>query len=336
MSGFWGKATKFLKHSVTENLSLKLVAALVAILLVAFVRLQEKVERWVDVEVNVKRPDAVTGVVLTTEPPDTVRVTLRGRESAIEAIRKNPITPVEMDLSGRTELGSFTHYFEPEDFNFKSGIEVVGVNPDSVLMTVERLVTRRMPIRVKTSGQLGSGTELEGGPTVDPSEVLVSGPASVVRNLISVETNLVDIETLKVGEHEFQVPLQRIDGISLARDNVSVDVRVKWTMGQRMLSGLLVKGNGENHAHADIRPPEIAVSLTGPQVDLNKLDPALVTATVDLDAGEPDKDGVLRAKVRVNGLPESIRVKSIVPETVLVKVLEDEVEKPRKASSARN
>lgn len=336
MSPILGKITRFLRRSVTENLGLKLIAALVAILLVAFVRLQAKVERWVDVEVNVRRPAPITGVVLTTEPPDTVRVTLRGRESVIESVKKNPIPPVEMDVSTRTELGSFTHYFEPEDFNFKSGVDVVGINPDSVLMTVERLVTRRVPIRVKTSGRLDAGRILDGGPVADPGEIMVSGPSSVVRNLLSLDTNLVDIEGLDVGEHDFQVPLQRIDGLTVSRDQIDVKVIVKWSMGQRMLSGLLVQQDGQDRVGVEIRPAEVAVSLVGPQVALDKLDPSLVGAIVDMADDEPDKDGVLRLKVRVTGLPPDVKVKSIVPEIVLVKILLDEGARPRKAPASRD
>ena len=118
----------FARRSVTENLGLKLVAILITLGLVTIVRFQEKVERWVDVEVNVARPSETSELLLTSEPPDTVRVSLRGRPSIIESIKNGPMKQVVMNLGKRAKPGSFTFYFEPEMFDFPSGVEVVGIN----------------------------------------------------------------------------------------------------------------------------------------------------------------------------------------------------------------
>ncbi len=310
----------FARRSVTENLGLKLVAILITLGLVTIVRFQEKVERWVDVEVNVARPSETSELLLTSEPPDTVRVSLRGRPSIIESIKNGPMKQVVMNLGKRAKPGSFTFYFEPEMFDFPSGVEVVGINPDVVLMRVERVVTRRLPVRVKTHGRLKSGAQLEEEPSAEPSEVTVAGPASLVRSLINLETEAVDIEGLGVGEHHAKIPIRRTEGLSFKySDDLEITLKVKWTPGQRMLAGLLVRTKGDSVSTVDIRPTEVAVSLVGAKVALDRLDPGLLVVQVDLDKGEPRKGGVFRAKVEVSGLPKDVKVGSIVPETVLVK-----------------
>ncbi|MBW2278672.1 MAG: hypothetical protein JRF63_14365, partial [Deltaproteobacteria bacterium] len=60
---------RFFKRAVTENLGLKLIALLITLGLFFGVRLQEKVESWVDVEVIVRAPPAA-GLVLSSELPD--------------------------------------------------------------------------------------------------------------------------------------------------------------------------------------------------------------------------------------------------------------------------
>ncbi len=310
----------FARRSMTENLGLKFVALLITLGLVTIVRFQEKVERWVDVEVNVTRPSEISGLLLTSEPPDTVRVSLRGRPSIIESIKNGPMKLVVMDMSNREKPGSFTFYFEPEMFDFPSGVEVVGINPDVVLMRIERVVTRRLPVRVKTHGRLKSGAQLDEEPVVEPSEVTVAGPASLVRSLIHLETEAVDIEGLGVGEHHVDIPIRRTEGLSFKySDDLEITLKVKWTPGQRMLAGLLVRTMGDPEAVVEIRPTEVAVSLVGAKVALDRLDPGALVVQIDLDKAEPRKGGVLRAKVEVSGLPSDVKVGSIVPETVLVK-----------------
>ena len=310
----------FARRSVTDNLGLKLVALIITLGLVTIVRFQEKVERWVDVEVNVVRPSETSGLLLTSEPPDTVRVSLRGRPSIIESIKTGPMKQVVMNLGNRTKPGSFTFYFVPEMCDFSSGVEVVGINPDVVLTRIERIVTRRLPVRVKTHGRLKSGAQLEEEPSVDPPEVTVAGPASLVRSLINLETEAVDIEGFGVGEHHAKIPIRRTEGLTFKYiDDLEITLKVKWTPGQRMIAGLLVRAKGNPESAVDIRPAEVAVSLVGAKVALDRLDPGLLVVQVDLDKAEPRKGGVFRAKVEVSGLPKDVKVGSIVPETVLVK-----------------
>ncbi len=318
-------------RAVTENLGLKLVALVIAVTLFTLVRFQEKVERWADVEVNVRPPPASSGVVLISDTPDTIRVSLRGRRSLVRDVKQGERPQVVMDLSETTEAGSFTYFFEPKMFDFPSGVEVVDINPQSVIVRAEKLVTRKVPVRLRTTGRLEPGTELAEEPKVKPSEVTVSGPASLVRAISEVSTSHVDVEGLGVGEHETQVPLHRREGLEYRADgDIDVTLRVRWQPGQRMLSGLLVRVEGEADV-AEIKPGEVAVSLVGPQIKLDKLDPGQVVPQVeveDLSGGQP-----LRVEVEVEGLPQGITVKSIVPATVQV-VLEEGAQrhKVRKAA----
>ncbi|MFO8071953.1 MAG: CdaR family protein [Polyangia bacterium] len=320
-------------RAVTENLGLKLVALVVAVTLFTLVRFQEKVERWVDVEVNVRRPPASSGVVLTSDTPDTLRVSLRGRRSLVREVKQGERPQVVMDMSENTEAGSFTYFFEPKMFDFPSSVEVVDINPQSVIVRTEKLVTRKVPVRAKTTGRLQPGTELAEEPEVRPSEVTVAGPASLMRAINEVHTAHVDVEGLGAGEHETQVPLHRREGLEYrVSGDIDVTLRVRWRPGQRMLSGLLVRVEGEADV-AEIKPGEVAVSLVGAQVKLDRLDPGEVVPKVeiaaeDLSGGEP-----LRVDVEVEGLPEGIAVKSIVPATVQV-VPEKGEQRPRVRKAA--
>lgn len=321
MSSGWKRIRGVIRRAFTDNLGLKLVALVITLVLFFFVNLQERVERWIDVEVNVRRPPETAGVVLTSETPDTVRVFLRGRPSMLKAVKQGAMPQVVMDISARVKPGSFTFNFEPEMFEFsEKAVEVVAINPEAVLVRVERVVTRNLPVRVKTIGRLKTGTELVDEPLVDPPDVLVSGAASAVRALSELETEAVDVEGLGVGSHQFKVPLRRVEGIhSVRTSDLAVTLKVRWTPGQRMLSSLLVRAVGTDQP-VEIQPSEVAVSLTGPQVALDKIDLGAVVPEVDLTEEMLARPGSQRAEVQIKGLPADIKVGSIAPRTVTIKV----------------
>jgi YbbR domain-containing protein len=308
----------FFKRAVTENLGLKLIALLITLGLFIGVRLQEKVDSWVDVEVIVRAPPTAAGVVLSSEVPDSVRVLLRGRGSLVDSVKEGKNPQVVMDLSGQRDAGSTMFYFEREMFGLPSGIELVDTRPEAVLVRTERVVTRRLPVRVRTFGRLKGGTELLDDPVADPTEVVAFGAASIVRALNDVQTEEVDIEGLGVGDHSVTVPLRLVEGLEFNHSGeVTVDLKIRWTPGQRMLSGLLVQVAGTDQP-TELRPAEVAVSLAGPQVALDRIDPAKIIAKVVVDEEMVTAGGVKSLEVKVEGLTSDVEVKSIAPATVLV------------------
>jgi YbbR domain-containing protein len=317
----WRTIGEFARGAFTRNLGLKSVAAVTAVALFLVVRLQEKEERWIEVDVNVRRPPPANAVVLTGEMPDTIRVLIRGRPSVVRSARKGERPQVNVDLSQKKEAGSFYHYFEEDAFGLGSGIEVQDVDPQSVLVRLERLVSRRLPVRVRTSGKVRSGAELSGQPVVTPGELSVSGPASLVRGLEEIETEEIDIEGLGTGEHVVNVPVRRREGIDVrhAADSVEVVFRVRWVPGQRTLAALPLRTDANDPGVVEIQPAEVTVVLSGPQVLLDKLEaPALVVrAVIPEDAPRP---GTVRARVEVAGLDEQFQVKSIAPAKVQVRL----------------
>ncbi len=321
MSPFFTESKDFLKKTVTENLGLKLTAAVIALLLYTLVAFQEKeTERILDVELVPPLPDPTAALVLTTEFPDTVRVRLRGPWwSKIKSLEKGDIDPVNLDLSKFKE-GTSYFYFTKELFAFDSDLEFVRVTPESVQVKMERLVSRQLPVRVRTYGKLKTGTEFIEEPKVEPTTVSVIGAASVIRGLKNVETEDVDIEGNGVGEHVSFVPAKRIDGVSIRKGNeLKVGVRVRWIPGKRMISGLLVQARG-TELSVDFKPKQVAVALAGPQVALDKLDPAKILPIVFITDEENNRPGTYQGNVDVLGLPESIKLTSIVPKRVQVRL----------------
>ena len=123
--------------------------------------------------------------VITTQVPDTVTVRLRGRASDLRSLSSqnlevtldlNWVTPGEANIT----LGRQAIAVPPE-------IEVVSMEPSKVRFRVEQLRQKTVAVRPFLIGQPPRGY-LAGDPSVNPDHALVSGPASMMRNLEDVTT----------------------------------------------------------------------------------------------------------------------------------------------------
>jgi len=124
-------------------------------------------------------------LIITTAVPDSVSVRLRGRLTSLRSLSSQNLE-VTVDLSG-SQAGEVTITLRPQAINVPPEIEVVAIEPNKIKFRVEPLRQRAVPIRPFLVGEPPAGY-LPGDPTLNPSEALVSGPASQIRNLSEVAT----------------------------------------------------------------------------------------------------------------------------------------------------
>ncbi len=319
MKATYNSIKQFAKQSVTENLQLKLIAAVVSILLYGLVLFQEESEGLIDYNIERIDPSPESSLVITSEFPDTVRVRFRGPRSIINSVKQENLRPIKVDLSDR-KGGTSYYYFSDEHFSTPPGLKFIRVSPESVQVKMERRISHQLPIRVKTYGKLARGTELPKAPEISPSVVTAIGTESSLRGLRAIETEDIDIEGLGVGKHEMMVLPIRIEGVTLRQDEkIKVFMVVKWIIGQRMFSGLPVMTKG-TVLPAEIKPKEVTVTLNGPKVELEKLRPSQVQPFAILEESESGRPGVYRSKALTIDLPDGITVTSIVPKKVQVRL----------------
>ncbi len=327
MSSAIASVRRFLKQAVTERLGLKLIAFVITVLLLTLVRFPEESERFFDVEVVPLMPEPVSGLVMTSGFPTTVRVRLAGPSSVIDSLSPREIPPIEVDLRSR-RIGSSHFYFNDEEFeeSMRSRskkmrfIRVIRTIPESVQIRMEQLVSRELPVHVNTAGKLADGTELFGQPKVRPAEVFVVGPASAMRDLKVVETDDVVLEGLGVGEHVQVVSAIPLMGVSVrGGQDLEVSVRVRYIPGERVIKRLPITVTGTS-LHWETTPPVVTVTLSGPQIFLENLEKEKLKPTVTIDEEKAAVPAVLNGDVSLSWLPDEVKLTSIEPATVQVQL----------------
>lgn len=124
-------------------------------------------------------------LVITTPVPDTVSVRLRGRLSDLRSLSSQNLE-VTVDLNWVT-AGEATITLRPQAIAVPPQIDVVSIDPSKVHFRVDQIRQKIVTIRPFLIGNVPQGY-VAGEPSIDPDHALVSGPASLVRNLTDVAT----------------------------------------------------------------------------------------------------------------------------------------------------
>jgi YbbR domain-containing protein len=172
---------------VSEGLrtwGLRLLALGIAIALWFSISLENRQalsERLVEASVSYNRP---RGLIILDQVP-SVRVRLRGGSKQVRELNPFQVN-VQVELA-RTTPGTFSVNLGPENVLLPEGLEVVSIEPNVIRVELAQEVTQRLPVVPKIVGEPAAGALVE-EPEVFPSQVLVSGPASLIRRTEALET----------------------------------------------------------------------------------------------------------------------------------------------------
>ncbi|MEQ9646743.1 MAG: CdaR family protein [Sandaracinaceae bacterium] len=291
----------FLMRALTEHIGLKLVALVASVGLFVIVRGTEDAQISISVDVVALLPPPSTERMLVSEIPDEIRVTLRGSRSVLNAVRRDGMQPIQMDLR---DANAHFYYFEQEELELPAGASIVQIAPAAVPLTWVDRAERRVRVDPVFEGEVAEGNLLVGS-VVDPSSVQIRGAASEVRRIEVVRTQPVDLTELGPGRHQRRVPLTALPDHVTYVDTVSVvvTVTVEEEEGSRNFEDLEVSVMGGEPVA--LRPARVDVRLRGPRARIDDLHQRRVVPFVDVSALDPDR-GAQPLAVQIRGLPDGI------------------------------
>lgn len=185
-----------------RHLGLKFVSVAIAALLWAAVAGEQTVERALRIPLEFANLPAQLEVV--GDPPAVVDVRVRGSSGALNRIAAGELTAI-LDLRS-ARAGRRLFHLGGIDVRRPFGVDVVQVNPSTVVMTFEPSATKVVPVVPDVEGRPADGFFI-GTITADPATVEVLGPVSVLARLTEAITEPVTIsgsstpvtETVTIG-----------------------------------------------------------------------------------------------------------------------------------------
>jgi YbbR domain-containing protein len=305
-----------LRRAVVQDGVYKLAALVVAVSAWAWVQGEATAEETVRARVGWVLPE---GLLPSEAPVESARVTVRGTQAVIRALRQRELS-ISVDLARASAGNVAVDLADRPIVGLPDQARVTDVVPGNVRLHLERALRRRVAVKVMTRGKVADGYELK-SLAAEPSHVELTGPASVVRQLTEVATDVIDIGDLR-EDGDFPVGLGGRLGVVRPTEAVTIRVRadVELITRERAFDAVAVEGlDGRFLAE----PPVLTVVLVGPPSAVDAVDPASVHVAVSvpaewslpggqasLDAGEGPRIAV------VHGGEASVGVARVEPPTL--------------------
>ena len=214
-----------LKHFITHNWFLKIVSLLLATML--WVAIASETSSEVGLDVPLEYRNIPPQLEITGDTTNTVQVRLRGSANVVKEISPKDVSTI-VDLEGM-KAGEKIISLTPQNVQVPFGAEVVRVNPSRVRFSLERTISKLVPVVPAIQGQPAEGYEL-GKVLMNPSKVQVEGPESRVSALDSVPTIPIHVDGRKtqvVQSADLDVPDPQVRVQHPATVDIRIEVRAK-------------------------------------------------------------------------------------------------------------
>ena len=301
-----------LKGAFTENILLKVISLLMAIVLWVVVSGERDTEWAYLIPLELKNmPD---NLVVTNDIPGFLDVKIQGAKSFMMEISPQEMT-VEINVAG-LKVGSNFFPVNPGHLKVPRGTKVTRISPSYVTLKVEKLARKKVRIRPDVQGKPAEDFYVDAVEVI-PEMVEIKGAEREVKRVKSLKTNSIDISGIKETVRK-EIALDIIGRrISLLKEQpVSVIVRVKEINEKYEIKGLEVKAiNSE--LPISVQPPKINLLLEGPKslIAVIKKEKS-IKATVDADGLGPGKE---TGNVEID-IPEGVKLLYLYPKKVTVRV----------------
>jgi YbbR domain-containing protein len=265
-------------------------------------------EREVKLPITVRRLPAA--LIVTNLPSNPVIARIRGPRTILDGVDTRE-TRVALDLTGAVP-GDRMIELSPELVrpDLPRRLKVIRLEPPRLKVHLESIVARSLPVHVEVAGLPPLGYTVA-GTTVEPAEVKATGPASRVNDLKEIKTEPVDVSGATDTFQRDGVLLSWAgDFVTFAPDHVQVGVAVKQVMMSREFPKVEVRILNADNVRAQLIPPTVDLTVTGPQRMLHNYQLKDGTAYVDASGLKPGDHPV---DVRVD-LPAALELESMKPE----------------------
>ncbi len=233
------------------------------------------------------------GLVIKGDVPRQIQLTLRAPSSVWDKLtsQKDAVHAL-VDLSG---LGAGTHRLNVQVQVGVRPVRIISFSPEQLDLTLEALVTQSFPVVLSLTGTPAISYQA-GDATLDPTEVIVSGPESLMKQVASVGVTL-DLTDLRQNVNAL-LSLQALDsqglpvsGLTLHPDSVQLSLPITQRGGYRDLAVKVVTIGrpATGYRLTNIAPIPPVVTVFSSNFDQISALPGYVeTAPLDLNGASAD------------------------------------------------
>ncbi|MXZ12815.1 MAG: hypothetical protein F4Y78_02200 [Candidatus Dadabacteria bacterium] len=316
------------KKPFFQGLAKKTIAVALAVILWAFTNFELDVER--DLRVPLYLSGLPESLIITNKQPDSVDLSLRGPRNLLSSFAySNKSIPVDLQ---KTEQGVLKIDLKRAASQVvPRGIDIVAARPTKLSFNIDRLVTKKFKVK-PVLGEPDSGYEISKDIKVVPESVEIRGPASQLATLETIETAKIKLEGEKAeftAPAQLQLPSQYME--VLEGDQVNVTVHIKEIILTKEFRDLdIVPRNFGELEYSTNSELKATLVFDGPYKTINNLTSNEIKVFIDgAEMGE-SRQKRLRVKVQYPSSTNLLKLKSLSPRTIRVRVKAPPVEESPK------
>lgn len=275
-----------------SNLPIKIGAVVLAFLLWVHVATNQTYEHIFEIPFHVA--NVPSGLILTSDIPDQLSVQVR-------ATGKELLGLLTDDMSYRFDLADFSagnHSVEiapAEVTEFLSGghEDVKLLSPRRIQFTLEREITREMPVVANLKVVAADGFIEMDDPEVRPERITVAGPESVMKKLRQISTEKQSIVG-KAESFEIALPLHLPDTLHLStRDSVvSVSVSIEPRDERRFENISVIPPRRFNQNRYQFTPGSLNLALGIPRSLVDSINADDISVSFEIPSSTDDSTRV--------------------------------------------
>ncbi|HEX3408718.1 MAG TPA: CdaR family protein [Candidatus Binataceae bacterium] len=301
-----------LARMLLRDAGLRLLSVALAIGLWIFVNAgQHSSFRSFDVPISYL--DLPPGYAVTSRHPDFVRVQVTGPLTLLSIIDPTHLR-LRLDLNG-VGIGQASFKIAPDAFAVPRHTEVTGVSPSQIVLEIDKIVTRAIPVHLALLGAPAAGYKIA-STEVTPPTVAVRGPSRAIAHIDEINTAPLAVGGLS-SDFSRTVDLLAPTAGRLLADEVTAKVSLTPLVTQKPFRNVPISVRDTNlKFHLDTH--RVRVDLSGPLLTLQKVD---LKGAVYVEAAGL-APGTYSAPVQIN-LPEGVALVRQAPEKVTLRIYRD-------------
>ena len=207
-----------------KNTSLKIMAFAFAISLWFLVVGEKKTE--VGFLIPLEFRNLPKDMIIVGEPVRDVEVRLLASKKAMANLSPSQLT-ASIDLSTARPGINNRRVVNATDIKTPKGVEIIKVNPSSILVHLEAIVSKLVPVKVKTSGNSAPGFSIK-SISVEPGSVVLFGTQAQLKDIHEIYATPFDITGIETDKTKMlSLQLSDTELKKAEPDVVKVKVSVK-------------------------------------------------------------------------------------------------------------
>lgn len=307
------KLNKKIQRIWSKEWVLKFISLCLAAMLWYYVGGEDVVEK--NIMVSVEVINLPNDLIISNKYKKEIEVTVRGPRSVILEMGKDQ-SARQIDLS-RATPGTKVESIENTSIPVRRGVEVLRVQPSTIILSLDNLIKKKIPIKAITTGDVSPGYELS-DLRIDPKTITINGPETILSRVDVLKTTPINLQGL-FESVQLQIPLeldQRIIDL-IGETSVTADITIVYDTVEKLVENVPVNLAPDGNVK-EVTPTSVTVTLKIPKLIYRKnMDFNTLFSVTAL----PPEEGEVEKKMRLQVTPMSelivpLEIVSIMPEFV--------------------